>query len=64
MARIDHYEDPASKLAWEAFPAVSDAAEWRVEACDTEGDGSCYVTIFAGRDAESRARKYAAWMSG
>jgi|HubBroStandDraft_3_1064219.scaffolds.fasta_scaffold992343_1 hypothetical protein len=30
--------------------------EWRVEYQDT--DGSCYVTIFAGPDAERRARDY------
>ena len=30
--------------------------EWRVEYQDDEG--SCYVTIFAGLDAERRARDY------
>jgi hypothetical protein len=29
---------------------------WRVEYCD--GDGGCYVTIFAGPAAELRAREY------
>lgn len=39
------------------------ANEWRVEAIDHEGDGDCYVTIFGGPDAETRAREYAAWKS-
>jgi hypothetical protein len=30
--------------------------EWRVDYFD--GDGSCYVTIFLGPDAEQRARAY------
>jgi hypothetical protein len=32
--------------------------EWRVEYQDD--DGACYVTIFAGPDAEQRARDYQA----
>ena len=32
------------------------SGEWRVEYFDD--DGACYVTIFAGPDAEKRARDY------
>lgn len=37
---------------------------WRVEAVDYgpplgDGGGECYVTIFAGYDAEGQAREYA-----
>ena len=35
--------------------------EWRVEAIDTDGDGSCEVSLFSGPGAEARARGYAAW---
>jgi hypothetical protein len=33
---------------------------WRVEV--TNADGSCAVTIFAGFEAEERAREYADWL--
>ena len=36
------------------------ANDWRVEAIDSES-GDIYVAVFAGPDAESRAREYAAW---
>ena len=39
----------------------SRAEEWRVEAIDTDGDGSCEVSLFSGPGAEARARAYAAW---
>ena len=35
--------------------------DWRVEAIDYQNEGICYVTIFAGPEAEARAREYAAW---
>ena len=37
--------------------------EWRAEAIDYDSEGECYVTIFAGPDAEQRARAYAQWMN-
>ena len=35
---------------------------WRAEVTDADGNGSCAVTIFAGFDAEKRAREYANWL--
>jgi hypothetical protein len=32
--------------------------EWQAEAVNYEGDGEVYVTIFAGPDAEARAKEY------
>ena len=40
-----------------AFEDRREAGEWRVEYFDD--DGGCYVTIFAGPEAEMRARDYA-----
>lgn len=37
--------------------------DWRVEAFDTEHEGECYVTIFSGPGACSRAGEYAQWKS-
>jgi hypothetical protein len=39
------------------FEDRDEAGEWRVEYFDD--DGGCYVTIFAGPEAERRARDYA-----
>jgi hypothetical protein len=39
------------------FEDQDQACEWRVEYFDD--DGGCYVTIFAGPEAERRARDYA-----
>jgi len=39
-------------------PDLVNAAAWRVEYFDA--DGGCYVTIFAGPEAEQRARDYGA----
>ncbi|KKN68705.1 hypothetical protein LCGC14_0448960 [marine sediment metagenome] len=33
--------------------------DWRAEATDYESEGECYVVIFAGPQAEKRAREYA-----
>lgn len=35
--------------------------EWRVEFIDENGEGEVEVTLFSGKNAESRAREYAAW---
>jgi hypothetical protein len=40
-----------------AFEDRREAGDWRVEYCDD--DGGCYVTVFAGPEAERRARDYA-----
>ena len=37
---------------------------WGVEAIDMQGDGDCYLAVFSGRDAESRAREYASLKYG
>jgi hypothetical protein len=39
------------------FEDRGEAGEWRVEYFDD--DGGCYVTIFAGPEAERRAQDYA-----
>jgi len=45
------------------FEDKAETGDWRVEYFDT--DGGCYVTIFAGPEAEARARAYhAALLAG
>jgi hypothetical protein len=44
------------------FRDKEDPECWRVEDNDYDGDGSCTATIFAGQDAEKRARKYYNWL--
>jgi hypothetical protein len=39
------------------FEDRREAGDWRVEYFDD--DGGCYVTVFAGPEAERRAREYA-----
>jgi hypothetical protein len=57
---IDQY----TRLRYEAVPDRLAPSDWRVEAIDHESEGECYVAIFAGPDAERRAREYAAWKNG
>lgn len=40
------------------------AGQWRVEAIDMQKEGVVYVSIFAGPDAQARAREYAIWKYG
>lgn len=49
------------KLEYEVIEAKESVGgdTWRVEAIDDEKDGQVYVTIFAGPEAEERAREYA-----
>jgi hypothetical protein len=37
---------------------------WAIEAVNSDGDGSCEMTRFSGRDAEHRAGEYAIWKYG
>lgn len=48
-------------MTYEVFPDREAQGAWRVEAFGDSGE--CYVTVFAGDDAELRARRYAAWVS-
>lgn len=50
-------------MEWEMFPDRDTPDTWRVEATSTDGEGLCYVTIFAGPDSERRAREYGEWMN-
>ena len=47
-------------MQYEVFEDHEAPGAWRVEAFG-EG-GECYVTVFAGDDAETRARAYAEWV--
>jgi hypothetical protein len=59
LARGDRFVDP-SVNAFHGEVSVNEdrtgTGDWRVEYFDD--DGGCYVTIFAGPAAESRARDY------
>ena len=46
----------SSELTVRVFPDRAGLDEWRVEYEDH--DGSCYVVVFPGADAERRARDY------
>lgn len=48
-------------MNFEVFEDKDVPGQWRAEAFG-EG-GECYVTVFSGDDAETRAREYAAWAS-
>ena len=52
------------RLYVSTFEDQRSPGEWRVEAIDMPDDGACYLVIFAGPDAESRAREYAIWKYG
>lgn len=41
--------------------SLNTPGEWRVEFIDENGEGEVEVTLFSGREAESRAREYAVW---
>jgi hypothetical protein len=43
------------------FQDEEDPEFWRVEETDDE-DGICAIALFAGQDAERRAREYAEWL--
>ena len=49
--------DRMNRATQEVFADKSGNGEWRVESFGTEGE--CYVTLFAGPEAELRARYYA-----
>jgi hypothetical protein len=51
-------------MQYEAIPDRLAPSDWRVEAIDHESEGERYVAIFAGPEAEGRAREYAAWKNG
>lgn len=44
-------------MTYEIFPDTEKQGAWRVESFGDSGE--CYITIFAGDDAELRARRYA-----
>ena len=60
LERRESFDDPAvgddslTKVA--VFEDRHGSGEWRVEYNDD--DGGCYVTVFAGPEAERRAREY------
>jgi hypothetical protein len=60
MDKVEGFEDPTVRDPFQREVSVHEdlhgAAEWRVEYFDS--DGGCYVTIFAGPEAEKRARDY------
>jgi hypothetical protein len=66
LERGESYHDPA--VAEEFLRQVTvfedryGSGEWRVEYFDD--DGVCYVTVFAGPEAERRAREYFAALKG
>jgi hypothetical protein len=60
LERGESYDDPAVAEAFlrpvAVFEGRYSSGEWRVEYFDD--DGGCYVTVFAGPEAEQRARAY------
>jgi hypothetical protein len=60
MDKVEGFEDPTVRDPFQREVSVHEdlhgAAEWRVEYFDS--DGGCYVTTFAGPEAEKRARDY------
>ncbi len=49
---------------WTAFEDKLSRGDWRAEAIDHDDEGACYVTIFAGPNAQRRAEAYAASENG
>jgi hypothetical protein len=60
MDNGDSFEDPTVSNPFHGEVSVledhHEPGDWRVEYFDS--DGGCYVTIFAGPEAEKRARDY------
>jgi hypothetical protein len=50
-------------MDWEISEDKDYPGNWHVDAIDFVNEGSCYVTIFSGPDAENRAREYAGWLN-
>jgi hypothetical protein len=61
LERGEGYNDPAISDQFQrqvmVFEDHRGSTEWRVEYFDDD-DGGCYVTVFAGPEAELRARQY------
>jgi hypothetical protein len=51
-------------LDFEVAPDPENPEDWTVLAVDRESEGECYLAIFSGPHAETRAREYAAWKNG
>jgi hypothetical protein len=66
LERADSYNDPAVAEAFLRPVAVFEdryrSGEWRVEYFDD--NGGCYMTVFAGAEAERRARQYFSALKG
>jgi hypothetical protein len=66
LDRGESYDDPAVAEGFlrpvAVFEGRHGSGEWRVEYFDD--DGGCYVTVFAGPEAEQRAREYFAALKG
>lgn len=52
---------PVLETMWAVVPDRNTPGDWRVEGFDA--DGRCYVSIFAGPEAERRATEYHAWLA-
>jgi hypothetical protein len=52
------------RLSYEVIPDRDTPGVWRAEAIDMDGDGACWVVIFATPSAEVDAREYARWKNG
>ena len=48
-------------MNWELAEDTENPGDWRAEAVGE--DGECYVTIFSGPSAETRAREYIVFLS-
>ncbi len=66
LERAESYNDPAVAEAFLRPVAIFEdryrSGEWRVEYFDD--DACCYVTVFAGTEAERRARQYFSALKG
>jgi hypothetical protein len=48
-------------MKYTAVESRNTPGEWRVEFIDDNGEGEVEVTLFSGKNAESRAKEYAVW---
>lgn len=46
-------------MEYQAFADKKYSGDWRVEAFDD--DGRCFLAIFSGPEAQTRAEEYARW---
>jgi hypothetical protein len=54
----------SSQITFDVKESPERLEDWVVGAVDYASEGEIYIAIFAGIEAEERAREYAAWKNG